>query len=74
MPKLLVIFARNLKHYRTQREFTQEELAEKAGLHRTYIGAIERCERNISIRNIEKIAAALKISPATLLSENRSDG
>lgn len=42
--------------------FSQEELASRAGVHRTYIGMIERAEKNITLENIEKIASALKIS------------
>ncbi len=58
---LIHTFATNLKKYRTQQGYSQEKLAELAGLHRTYISAIEREQRNISIENIEKIAIALNI-------------
>lgn len=46
---------------------SQEELGFQSGLHRTYIGAIERAEQNVSIDNIHKIAKALKVSPKELL-------
>lgn len=61
--------ARNLRRLRAQRGISQEELAELAGLHRTYIGSIERCERNVSIDNIAKLAAAFGISPSKLLED-----
>ena len=53
-------FACKLKELRLQAKMSQEKLGEEAGLHRTYIGSIERGERNISIDNIEKLAKALK--------------
>lgn len=46
---------------------SQEELASAAGLHRTYIGSIERGERNVSLQNIVAIARALSVSPSVLL-------
>jgi transcriptional regulator with XRE-family HTH domain len=52
------------------RGWSQEALADAAGLHRTYIGSVERCERNISIDNIAKIAAALGVSPDILMRDN----
>lgn len=67
---LVNIVAKNLNHYRKQKGISQEELAAICGLHRTYIGAVERAERNISIKNIEKISAALNIQPYELLKEH----
>ena len=64
---LLVIFAKNLKLYRNEKGISQEKLAELAGLHRTYISAVERERRNISLENIERIAKALEIEPYLLL-------
>lgn len=61
--------ARNLRRLRAERGISQEELAELAALHRTYIGSIERCERNVSIDNIAKLAAAFGISPSKLLED-----
>ncbi|MBB55600.1 MAG: transcriptional regulator [Rhodospirillaceae bacterium] len=59
-------FGEHLRTLRTQQGMTQESLADKAKLHPTYIGGIERGERNIGIDNIFKIAEALGISPADL--------
>lgn len=54
-------FGENVCKYRVQRGLSQEKLAEYADLHRTYISAVERGERSISLKNIEKIAMALGI-------------
>lgn len=64
---LMHIFATNLKKYRIEKGLSQEALADIAGLHRTYICAVERERRNISIENIENIAAALDIDAYLLL-------
>ena len=55
-------FGNKVRVLRTARGMSQEALAQKSGLHRTYIGGIERGERNISLINIEKIAKALDLS------------
>jgi transcriptional regulator with XRE-family HTH domain len=61
-------FARNLKRRRLELDLSQETLAEDCGLHRTYVGSVERGERNVSIDNMERIAAALQLDIADLLS------
>lgn len=58
---VLIKFGKRVKFYRNQGNMSQEQLAFKAGLHRTYIGMIERAEKNITLINIEKIANALGV-------------
>jgi transcriptional regulator with XRE-family HTH domain len=60
-------FAQNLRKIRLERGLSQEALADLAGLHRTYIGSVERGERNISIDNIERLAEALDCQVTDLL-------
>jgi transcriptional regulator with XRE-family HTH domain len=62
------ILARNLRQLRAQQGISQEALADLAGLHRTYVGSIEREERNVSIDNLERLANALSIKLVDLLS------
>jgi len=59
--KILTAFGEIVRDERKAKGLSQEELAEKAGLHRTYIGMIERGEKNITLSNISKIARALEI-------------
>lgn len=59
-------FGDKIRDLRKQKGLSQEELAFKAGLHRTYISDIERGSRNVSLKNIEKIAKALGVSLKTL--------
>ncbi|NQT11723.1 MAG: helix-turn-helix transcriptional regulator [Planctomycetes bacterium] len=60
-------FGANVRVRREAMRISQESLADRAGLHRTYIGSVERGERNISLMNILRIADALKCSPTELL-------
>lgn len=64
--KILVKFGKEVRKQRMRLGISQEELAFRAGVHRTYIGMIERAEKNITLSNIEKIAKALKISVSVL--------
>lgn len=61
------ILGENVRSLRIERQITQEQLAEICDLHRTYIGAIERGDRNVSLNNIAKIAHALNVTPSDLL-------
>jgi transcriptional regulator with XRE-family HTH domain len=61
------VVASNLRKLRQEIGISQEELAEKCGLHRTYIGSIERSERNITLQTLEKLAVSLGVSPLDLL-------
>ncbi len=58
---------RNLRAYRRKRGLSQEEFAEVLGVHRTYVGGIERGERNLTLRNVERIARRIKLEPLVLL-------
>lgn len=63
----LMKFGNNVKKYRTEKQLSQEELAHLCNLHRTYIGMIERAEKNLTILNIKKIADALNIKVSYLM-------
>ena len=58
---IIKVFGDNLKKYRTQLGLSQEAFAEKCGLHRTYISAIECYRRSIALENVQRIADALEI-------------
>jgi transcriptional regulator with XRE-family HTH domain len=64
--KIYKQFGNNVKKNRVRRNLSQEKLAELSDLHRTYIGGIERGERNLSLKNIYKIAEALNIKVSEL--------
>jgi transcriptional regulator with XRE-family HTH domain len=59
-------FGYRLRKFREERGYSQEELAERSGLHRNYVGGIERGERNVALENIVKLAKALAVKPADL--------
>ncbi len=67
MDDIRIKFGRQLRKLREERRLTQEQLADKAGMHFTYIGQIERGVRNPSLVNLHKIAKALKVSAGQLL-------
>ena len=68
---IIKTFGSNLKKYRNNIGLSQEKFAERCGLHRTYISAIECYKRSISLENIQKIADALEIESYKLLIEEK---
>ncbi len=62
-----VVFGENLRRARVAKGLSQESLGEQAGVHRTFVGAVERAENNVSIDTMEKLAAAVGLSIAALL-------
>jgi DNA-binding XRE family transcriptional regulator len=58
-----------LRRLRDERGYSQEELAERAGLHRNYVGGVERGERNVALENIVKLAKALSVPPKELFAD-----
>ncbi|QYX31966.1 helix-turn-helix domain-containing protein [Sphaerospermopsis torques-reginae] len=66
---ILIKFGQKIRQERLKQNLSQEELAEKANLHRTYISMIERAEKNITLINIEKISNALGVSISELFRE-----
>ncbi|MDR3723870.1 MAG: helix-turn-helix transcriptional regulator [Terracidiphilus sp.] len=59
-------FGSRLRQFREERGYSQEKLAERAGLHRNYVGGVERGERNVALENIVKLPKALSVSPREL--------
>jgi len=66
---ILIKFAKRVREERKKLKLSQEEFAAKAGFHRTYIGMIERAERNITLSNVQKLAKALRLSISTLVKD-----
>jgi transcriptional regulator with XRE-family HTH domain len=64
--EILVKFGKKVREERKKLGYSQEVLAEKAGVHRTYIGMIERGEKNITLANIQKVSKALKVKISEL--------
>ena len=69
MKLLNEIFGLQVRRYRKKKGISQEELASLSELHRTYIGAIERGERNVSLNNVERIASSLDVVVIDLLQD-----
>lgn len=69
---IVKVFGSNLKKYRIEKGLSQEAFAEKCGMHRTYISAIECYRRSISLENIQRIADALEIETYKLFVEGRN--
>lgn len=72
-PSLRAILAENLRLYRKKQGFSQEELANRCELHRTYIGSVEREERNVSLSTLEVLAKTLGVSVPELLTQRLAD-
>ena len=64
---VLVSFGANVRALRTERDISQEKLAEFADLDRTYVSSLERGQRNVGVQNIVKLADALDVTPSRLL-------
>ena len=67
--KLLIAFGAAVRRLRIVRGWSQEDLADRVGIDRTYMGGVERGERNLGLRNVGRIARALEVSPSVLLAE-----
>lgn len=67
--ELQAVVGRNLRALRRQRGLSQEQFADVLGVHRTYMGGVERGERNLTLRTVERLAEHLGVDPLTLLTE-----
>ncbi len=70
---IVKVFASNMRKYRLEKQLSQEALAEKAGLHRTYISAIECGRRSIALENVQRIADALEIETHLLFIKSNKE-
>lgn len=68
----MAILAEKIRAYREAKNLSQEEFADICGLHRTYVGSVERCERNVTLSTLEVFASVLGISVSQLLAEKPS--
>jgi len=71
MQPMLISFGQRIRQLRMKKGLTQEGLANEAGLDRSYMGGVERGERNVSLNNIGKIAKALEVEPFELLRSSK---
>jgi len=67
------ILSHNVRYFRCLNGWSQEQLAELSNLHRTYVGAIERAERNVGLDNLERLAIALHVPASVLLTNRHQD-
>ena len=72
--ELLATLSKNMRDAREAKHLSQESLAERSDLHRTYVGSVERGERNVSLSTLETLAAALGVEPADLLRKGGGHG
>lgn len=73
-PRMTKVLAENIRSYRRAKGISQEEFADLCQLHRTYIGSVERCERNVTLSTLEAIADAMGIGVPDLLTESGEKG
>lgn len=73
-PSTKALFAANVRRLRIAAGLSQEALAERADLHRTYVSSVERAERNVSLENIFRLAEALGVDPRELLAPDKKAG
>ena len=73
MSDILAVLGRNIKYYRSKLGMTQEELAQKADINRSYLAGLERGRRNTTIKTLEALAKALDVSPMDLLESTEHD-
>lgn len=71
--ELNAVVAKNIRRFRKANGLSQEQLADICGLHRTYIGSVERGERNLTLNSLERIAVGLNRTPIELMQESCPD-